>query len=115
MAMPAIGGCWWPLNFEPGWMHELARWRPTTWTMQAFNDLMIRNQPLSAKLLALAAAIGIGAIFLAIGLVRFIWKTFERRSMRPGGYTALDHSARLSAEQKLALLTWAAMPTASAH
>ena len=50
MAMAAIGGCWWPLDFEPGWMRELARWLPTTWTMQAFNDLMIRNQPPSAAL-----------------------------------------------------------------
>lgn len=72
MAMAAIGGCWWPLDFEPAWMRELARWLPTTWTMQAFNDLMIRNQPVSAALRPLAATIGIGAIFLAIGLIRFI-------------------------------------------
>ena len=29
-------------------MRELGRWMPTTWTMQAFNDLMIRGQPPSA-------------------------------------------------------------------
>ncbi len=72
MAMAAIGGCWWPLDFEPGWMRELARWLPTTWTMQAFNDLMIRNQPPSAALLPLAATIGIGMIFLVAGLFRFL-------------------------------------------
>src|SRR5271167_56399 len=72
MAMAAIGGCWWPLDFEPGWMRELARWLPTTWTMQAFNDLMIRDQPPSAALLPLAATIGIGMIFLAAGLIRFV-------------------------------------------
>jgi hypothetical protein len=44
-------------------MRELARWLPTTWTMQAFNDLMIRNDPPSATLLPLAATIGIGVIF----------------------------------------------------
>jgi len=72
MAMAAIGGCWWPLDFEPGWMRELARWMPTTWTMQAFNDLMIRNQPPSAALRPLAATVGIGMIFLGAGLVRFV-------------------------------------------
>jgi ABC-2 type transport system permease protein len=71
MAMAAIGGCWWPLDFEPGWMRELARWMPTTWTMQAFNDLMIRNQPPSAALLPLAATMGIRLIFLSAGLLRF--------------------------------------------
>jgi ABC-2 type transport system permease protein len=72
MAMAAIGGCWWPLDFEPGWMREVARWMPTTWTMQAFNDLMIRNLSPSAALRPLAATIGIGAIFLAAGLIRFV-------------------------------------------
>lgn len=72
MAMAAIGGCWWPLDFEPGWMRELARWLPTTWTMQAFNDLMIRNQSPSAVLLPLAATIGIGVIFIVAGLLRFL-------------------------------------------
>jgi ABC-2 type transport system permease protein len=72
MAMAAIGGCWWPLDFEPGWMRELARWMPTTWTMQAFNDLMIRNQPPSAALRPLAATMGIGMILLGAGLIRFV-------------------------------------------
>ena len=72
MAMAAIGGCWWPLDFEPGWMRELAQWLPTTWTMQAFNDLMIRNQPPSAALLPVAATIGIGVIFIVAGLLRFL-------------------------------------------
>ena len=72
ISMAAIGGCWWPLDFEPGWMRELARWLPTTWTMQAFNDLMIRNQPPSAALLPLAATLGIGLIFLCAGLIRFV-------------------------------------------
>jgi ABC-2 type transport system permease protein len=72
MAMAAIGGCWWPLDFEPSWMRALANWIPTTWTMQAFNDLMIRNQPVSATLWPLAATLGLGTIFLAAGLVRFV-------------------------------------------
>jgi ABC-type multidrug transport system permease subunit len=71
MAIAAIGGCWWPLDFEPGWMRALARFVPTTWTMQSFNDLMIRNQPPSATLWPFAATIGLGMLFLLVGLVRF--------------------------------------------
>src|SRR5207248_10894570 len=43
MVMSAVGGCWWPLEFEPGWMRTAALSVPTTWTMRAFNDLMIRG------------------------------------------------------------------------
>jgi ABC-2 type transport system permease protein len=71
MAMAAIGGCWWPLDFEPSWMRALARFVPTTWTMQSFNDLMIRNQPPSATLWPFAATIGLGILFLMVGLIRF--------------------------------------------
>jgi len=69
MAMSAIGGCWWPLDFEPGWMRALARWLPTTWTMQAYNDLMIRRLPTSAALWPFAATVGLGLIFLAAGIL----------------------------------------------
>lgn len=71
MAIAAIGGCWWPMDLEPQWMRSLARFVPTTWTMQSFNDLMIRNQPPSAALWPLAATVGLGALFLLAGLIRF--------------------------------------------
>jgi ABC-type multidrug transport system permease subunit len=69
MAMSAIGGCWWPLDFEPGWMRMLARWMPTTWTMQAYNDLMIRHAPAASALLPFAATMGLGVAFLAAGIL----------------------------------------------
>jgi ABC-type multidrug transport system permease subunit len=72
MAMAAIGGCWWPLDFEPAWMRVLARWMPTTWTMEAFNNLMIRNLPASSTLWPFAATVGLGTIFLAVGLTRLV-------------------------------------------
>ena len=40
MTMAAVGGCWWPIDFEPVWMQQLALALPTTWAMRAFNDLM---------------------------------------------------------------------------
>src|SRR5271170_4070662 len=36
-------------------------------------------------------------------------------SMPPGDYTALDHSARLTDEQKQTLLKWASQPALPAH
>ena len=36
-------------------------------------------------------------------------------SMPPGDYTALDHSARLTDDQKQALLKWASQPALPAH
>ncbi|HVN27456.1 MAG TPA: ABC transporter permease [Candidatus Binataceae bacterium] len=71
MAIAAIGGSWWPLDFEPHWMRIVARFAPTTWTMQSFNDLMIRNQPLATTLWPFLATVGLGTVFLIIGLARF--------------------------------------------
>jgi ABC-type multidrug transport system permease subunit len=71
MAIAAIGGCWWPLDFEPSWMRAVALLAPTTWTMQAFNDLMIRNQPASATLWPLTMTLALGMLFLVAGLLRF--------------------------------------------
>lgn len=68
LALAAIGGCWWPLDFEPAWMRSLAHWLPTTWTMQAYNDLMIRGAPASAALVPSLVTAAIGAVVLAIGV-----------------------------------------------
>jgi hypothetical protein len=42
--------------------------------------------------------------------LRVIEQTVSAGSMPPGDYTMLDHSARLSDDQKQALLKWAAQP-----
>lgn len=69
MAMSAVGGCWWPLSFEPSWLRAIGLLMPTTWTMQAFNDLMIRNLAPSDVLIPSAATIGLGLLFVTIGLI----------------------------------------------
>jgi ABC-type multidrug transport system permease subunit len=69
MAMSAIGGCWWPLDFEPGWMRTLARLLPTTWTMQAYNDLMIRHTTASGALWPSAFAAALGCLYLILGMI----------------------------------------------
>lgn len=69
MAMSAIGGCWWPIDFEPSWMRAIAQWLPTTWTMRAFNDLMIRGSAPASALWPSAAVFGLGVIYLCVGLL----------------------------------------------
>lgn len=68
LALAAIGGCWWPLDFEPSWMRSFAQWLPTTWTMQAYNDLMIRGAPASAVIVPSLVTTAIGTVVLAIGI-----------------------------------------------
>ena len=44
-----------------------------------------------------------------------IQQSVSAGSMPPGDYTALDHSARLTDDQKQALLKWASQPALPAH
>ncbi len=69
MTMAAIGGCWWPIDFEPHWMQQVALALPTTWAMRAFNDLMIRNLAASSALVPAAVNFGFGIIYTVIGVL----------------------------------------------
>jgi ABC-type multidrug transport system permease subunit len=69
LAMSAIGGCWWPLDFEPYWMRAVALGMPTTWTMEAFNNLMIRGLDPSSIAWPAAVTFAIGMVFLAVGIL----------------------------------------------
>jgi uncharacterized membrane protein len=68
----------------------------------------------------------------ARGVLNFsVWQTYDAQkqsealknieasvnggSMPPGDYTALDHSARLTDDEKQALLRWASQPAMPAH
>jgi ABC-type multidrug transport system permease subunit len=69
LAMSAIGGCWWPLDFEPYWMRAIALAMPTTWTMGAFNNLMIRGLDPSSAAWPTGVTFAIGMVFLALGIL----------------------------------------------
>jgi len=71
VTMAAIGGCWWPIDLEPRWMRSVALGFPTTWAMEAFNDLMIRRRGLEAALRPTLVLLGFGALYLGIGLALF--------------------------------------------
>jgi ABC-type multidrug transport system permease subunit len=69
LAMAAIGGCWWPLDFEPHWMRAAALAMPTTWTMHAFNNLMIRGLGAESAIVPALITVGLGFVFLALGIL----------------------------------------------
>jgi ABC-type multidrug transport system permease subunit len=71
VTMAAVGGCWWPIDIEPRWMRSVAQALPTTWAMEAFNDLMIRGRRAEAAYAPTAVLLGFGAAYLAIGLALF--------------------------------------------
>lgn len=69
--MAAVGGCWWPLDLEPHWMQRLALAFPTTWAMAAYDDLMIRRQPLGAALVPTGVLLAHGLAYLCVGIALF--------------------------------------------
>jgi ABC-type multidrug transport system permease subunit len=75
VTMAAVGGCWWPIDLEPRWMRSVALAFPTTWAMDAFNDLMIRRRSAEAAVLPTAVMFAYGLLSLALGLVIFRRRT----------------------------------------
>jgi len=68
MTMAAIGGCWWPIDFEPRWMQAAALAVPTTWAMRAYNDLMIRGLSPASALVPSAVNLMFGILYMAVGI-----------------------------------------------
>ena len=68
MVMSAAGGCWWPVEFEPSWMRQLAQVLPTTWAMHAFDNLMIRGLEASAAVVPTTVVFALGVSFLLAGV-----------------------------------------------
>ncbi len=71
ITMAAVGGCWWPIDLEPRWMRTVALAFPTTWAMDAFNDLMIRRRTFETALRPTAVMLAYGTLYLLVGLTIF--------------------------------------------
>ena len=71
VTMAAVGGCWWPIDLEPRWMRQVALAFPTTWAMEAFNDLMIRRRGIEAALRPTAVMAAFGVLYLLVGTAVF--------------------------------------------
>ena len=78
VTMAAVGGCWWPIELEPGWMRDAALALPTTWAMRAYNDLMIRRAHVAAVVEPTAILLAYGAAYLLLGLALFRRQTLGR-------------------------------------
>jgi ABC-type multidrug transport system permease subunit len=71
VTMAAVGGCWWPIDLEPRWMRNVALAFPTTWAMEAFNDLMIRRRGAEAAFVPTGVLVAYGVAYLGVGLALF--------------------------------------------
>lgn len=71
VTMAAVGGCWWPIDLEPRWMRSVALAFPTTWAMDAFNDLMIRRRTIEVAVIPTAVMLAYGLLYLSVGLTIF--------------------------------------------
>lgn len=77
VTMAAVGGCWWPIDLEPRWMRSVALAFPTTWAMEAFNDLMIRQRSPVEAVKPTLVMLSYGLSYLALGVA-----LFRRRATR---------------------------------
>src|SRR5262249_434996 len=82
VTMAAVGGCWWPIDLEPHWMRRVALAFPTTWAMEAYNDLMIRRRGLEAALRPAAVMAGFGLLYLVTGALLFRRRGHAREGSR---------------------------------
>ena len=78
VTMAAVGGCWWPIDLEPRWMRTVALAFPTTWAMDAYNDLMIRRRAVGAAFLPTAVMLLYGLLDLGAG----VWLVRRRHQRR---------------------------------
>ena len=67
MIVCSLGGCWWPLFIEPPWLQQLAHAFPTTWAMEGFHDVILRERGTLDILPALGVLFAYGAVCLAAG------------------------------------------------
>ncbi len=73
----AIGGSWWPLFLEPGWMQQIAKVGLVAWAMEGLNGSMILGKSFTDVLPDILALLAYGAIcfIIALRLFRFQEKT----------------------------------------
>lgn len=75
LSISALGGAWWPLEIVPDWLQTVAKLSPISWAMSGFQDIIVRNQGVTAVLPEAAVLLLFTAVFLGIGLWRFKWES----------------------------------------
>jgi ABC-2 type transport system permease protein len=67
MIFCALGGCWWPLYHMPPWLQRVAQLGFTTWAMEGFHDVILRDRGVVDVLPGVVVLLAYGAICLAAG------------------------------------------------
>lgn len=67
MIFCALGGCWWPLYQMPPWLQQVAQLSFTTWAMEGFHDVILRERGVLEVLPGVGVLFAYGAVCLAGG------------------------------------------------
>jgi ABC-2 type transport system permease protein len=67
MIFCALGGCWWPLYHMPPWLQQVAQLSFTTWAMEGFHDVILRERGLFDVLPGIGVLFAYGVACLAAG------------------------------------------------
>jgi ABC-2 type transport system permease protein len=69
MIFCALGGCWWPLYHMPPWLQRVAQLAFTTWAMEGFHDVILRDR----GILEILPGVGVLAVYGALCLAGGVW------------------------------------------
>lgn len=75
LSFSALGGSWFPLFLMPEWVQAVSKVTLTSWSMQAFNDLIIFGHSWERILPSIGVLFLYGAICFLIGLRLFRFKS----------------------------------------
>jgi ABC-2 type transport system permease protein len=79
MIFCALGGCWWPLYQMPPWLQQVAELSFTTWAMEGFHDVILRDR----GLLDILPGVGVLVVYGAACLAGGVW--FQRLDSAQSG------------------------------
>jgi len=71
LTMSALGGCFVPRFIMPGWLKTLGLITPHAWTLDAYQDLLVRGYGLREVLPKVGALVAFAAAFFGIGVWQF--------------------------------------------
>jgi ABC-2 type transport system permease protein len=71
MGLSALGGAWYPMEITPMIYRQIVKIFPSTWAMQAYTDLLVRQAGLVEILPAAGVLLGFAAVFMLFAMLRF--------------------------------------------
>jgi len=71
LTLSGLGGCWWPIFVEPGWMQHLSLFAMPAWGMNCFYNFMLRGRSVQDTSYYIAGLYLYGLAALTTGLIVF--------------------------------------------